>query len=82
MKNLLRIEGKEHFFVQALKRGFDMASIVSLHEYVSKNAKNIQKNKKLEHNIGYATVVYSIDNNNTIHLITGWMGNRKKEKFQ
>jgi len=77
--NLLKIEAKDHFLVQGLKRGFDMASIVSLHDYVVKNLKEIARGKNLEHHIGRATVIYSVDENDTIHLITGWVGNRNKE---
>lgn len=79
MSTLLRIEAKEHFHVQGLKRAFDMAPIVSIHDYVVNNLKTISRNKNLEFNIGRATVIYSVDEFNTIHLISGWVGNRSKK---
>ena len=79
--NLLKIEAKDHFLIQGLKRGFDMAMIVSLHDYVVKNLKGIVRGKNLEYHIGRATVIYSVDEQDTIHLVTGWVGNRKKERL-
>lgn len=65
--------------LQGLKRSFDLSGLVPLYLEVSSNLASIERNKSLEMNIGRATIVYSVDNDNTIHLISGWVGNRRKE---
>jgi len=75
----LRVKPTEHFLVSGIKRAFDLSGLVPLYIHVSGNLNSIQKNKDLEWNIGRATIIYSVDNDNTIHLISGWVGNRKKE---
>jgi len=73
----LRINPSEHFWVKGLKRAFDLSGLVPLYIHVSNNLDSISKNKDLEWDIGRATIVYSVDNANTIHLISGWSGSRK-----
>jgi len=74
----LQIKPTEHFYVNGIKRSFDLSGLVPLYIYVSDNLKSIKRNQDLEWNIGRATIIYSVDNDNTIHLISGWVGNRKK----
>lgn len=78
--NLLKISPKEHFFVQGLKRAFELSAIPAIYDFVSNNLDSIKRNEANEWCIGTSTIVYSVDENDTIHLITGWVGNRKKEK--
>ena len=75
----LRMNPREHFWVKGLKRAFDLSGLVTLYLYVANNLDTIKRNKDLEWNIGRATIIYSVDDNDTIHLISGWAGNRKKE---
>ncbi|MBW6487503.1 hypothetical protein [Sulfurimonas sp.] len=77
--NPLKIRPKEHFFVQGLKRAFELSAIPAIYEFVSKNLDSIRRNEPNEWCIGTSTIVYSVDDNNTIHLITGWVGSRNKE---
>lgn len=74
----LRVNPTEHFWVKGLKRSFDLSGLVPLYIHVSKNLDSIERNQELEWNIGRATIIYSVDENNTIYLISGWVGNRKK----
>lgn len=75
----LRINPREHFWVKGLQRPFELSGIVPIYLHVSENLESIERNTDLEMNIGRATIVYSVDNANTIHLISGWAGNRNKE---
>lgn len=74
----LTIKTAEHFWVAGLKRAFDISGLIPLYVYVSQNLENISRNTDLEFNIGVSTIVYSVDNNNGINLITGWKGERKR----
>ena len=76
-KVLFKIKPKEHFFVQGLKRGFELSAIPAICEFVERNLGSITKDMLNEWCTGNSTIVYSVDNHNTIHLITGWVGARK-----
>jgi hypothetical protein len=75
----LRMNPKEHFLVSGIKRSFDLSVLVGLYAHILRNIGNINKGENLEYTIGRSTVIYSIDEYNTINLITGWSGNRKKK---
>jgi len=75
----LRVLPSEHFWVKGLKRAFDLSGLVPLYLHVSSNLDTIIRNVNLEWNIGRATIIYSVDDNDTIHLISGWAGNRNKK---
>lgn len=77
----IRMNPTEHFLVKGLKRAFDLSGLVPLYIYVSNNLDTITRGKDLEWNIGRATIIYSVDDNNTIHLISGWVGNRNKKSY-
>jgi hypothetical protein len=55
-----------------------MSAIVPIYLHVSNNLDTIERNVDMEYDIGRATIVYSVDQHNTIHLISGWAGNRGK----
>jgi hypothetical protein len=74
----LRMSPSEHFWVKGLKRAFDLSGLVPLYLHVSTNLETIKKNEDMEWNTGRATIVYSVDDSKTIHLISGWAGNRQK----
>jgi len=74
----LRINPSEHFLVKGLKKAFDYSAIVPIYIHVSENLEKIERNVNMEMDIGRSTIIYSIDESNTIHLISGWVGNRKK----
>lgn len=76
----LRMAPREHFWVKGLKRAFDLSGLVPLYIHVANNIDTIEKHKDMEWNIGRATIIYSVDDKETIHLISGWAGNRRKEK--
>lgn len=77
----LEINWKEHFICSALKRGFELSGIVGLYVYVLNNLDTIKRNEALEITTGKNTLVFEVDDNDNIHLITGWNGIRKsKEK--
>ncbi len=76
-KPSLKILPKEHFWVSGLKRAFSLTGVVPLYLHVIENLENLERNENLEFNTGYATYIYSLDENNNIHLITGWKGHRK-----
>jgi hypothetical protein len=73
----LKINAKEHFWISGLKRSFDLSAITPLYLYVSNNYKDLDNGKDYEFTIGRSTICFSVQNN-TINLITGWAGNRKK----
>lgn len=72
----LKMKAKEHFWVSGLKRTFDLSGLVPLYAYVSQNLETISRNVDLEFDVGIATIVYIVDNENNISLITGWRGER------
>lgn len=74
----LRVNPSEHFLVKGLRSAFDMSAIVPIYIHVSNNLDTIEKNVDMEFDIGRATIVYSVDQSNTINLISGWVGNREK----
>lgn len=77
----LQIIAKEHFHVEGIKKGpMDLSILLPIYFYVDENWSKLPKNEELEVTIGRSTIVYSIDFNNIISLITGWPGNRKKKK--
>ena len=74
----MQICPKEHFWVKGFKRSFDLSGLITLYlDLYQKN--NPISNNKREWNIGRATIIYSVDNDDTIHLISGWAGNRNKK---
>lgn len=75
----MKIIPKEHFLIQLLKRGFELSAIPKIHKHVAQNLSTIGRNEPLEWNNGSSTIVYTVDDNEVIHLITGWTGNRKRE---
>lgn len=74
----LKIVPLEHFWIQGLKRGFELSALLPIYTYVFKNLGQIERDKDLELTIGSSTIVYRVNSNNDICLITGWVGNRKK----
>lgn len=70
---------KEHFWVSGLKRSFDLSVLIQLYLHVVKNCETLTKCVK-EITIGSSTIVFQLDDDKNIYLITGWMGNRKKNK--
>jgi len=70
---------KEHFWVKGLRKTFDLSGLVPLYLHVSNNLDKIVRNKDFEITIGKSTIVYSLSDNNEIQLISGWVGNRKKQ---
>lgn len=76
---ILKIIPKEHFWVSGLKRAFDLSAILPLYFYVINNLDNIERNKDLELTIGSSTIIYQVNKNDDIQLITGWVGNRKSK---
>lgn len=74
----LRINPKEHFFVSGIKRQFDLSVLIPMYLHVSTNLDSIERGKEMEFSIGRSTVKYSVDKEDVIQLITGWVGNRKK----
>jgi hypothetical protein len=75
---MLRMNPREHFWVKGLKKAFDLSGLVPLYLHVSSNLDTITKNVDMEWNIGRSTIIYSVDDEKTIHLISGWAGNRQK----
>ena len=81
----IKITSKEPFWVSGLKRAFELSALVPLYVYVLNNIDNIKRNADLEFTIGSSTIVYQINKNDEIQLITGWVGQRKgnsKKKFK
>ncbi|WP_294963359.1 hypothetical protein [Sulfurimonas sp.] len=74
----LKVNAREHFLVKGLKQPFDVSAIIPIYLHVSENLKKIERDTDMEMDIGRATIIYSVDKHNTIHLISGWVGNRKK----
>ncbi len=68
-----------HFLVQLIKRSFELTAIIPAYMYLIKNKADIKTGEVFEFDIGRSTLVCSVDENNTIWLITGWVGNREKE---
>lgn len=75
-----KIKGKEHFWVQGLKRDFNLEGVIPIYVHVQKNKQHIQPGVPIEFSIGFATIVFSLNKEkDTITLITGWVGNRKRQ---
>jgi hypothetical protein len=74
----LRMNPREHFHVSGIKRQFDLSVLVPMYLHVSSNLNSIERGIDMEFSIGRSTVKYSVDDEDVIHLITGWVGNRKK----
>ena len=69
----------EHFLVKGLKTTFDFSGLIPLYQHVLENFSAIDVSEKYEWNTGRATIIYALNKKqNTINLITGWVGNRKK----
>ena len=75
----IRIIPSEHFWVQGLKRTFELSCLVPLYIQVSQNLKTIERDVEQEFSIGRVTILYSVGFDNNIKLITGWVGNRSKK---
>ncbi|MDX4028337.1 hypothetical protein [Aliarcobacter skirrowii] len=67
----------KHFWKRGIDRNFELSALVPLYAFVSKN--EIPRNKNVELSIGSSTIIFSLTENDTIQLKTGWKGNRKKE---
>jgi len=74
----LKIIPKEHFWVSGLKRAFELSAIMPLYLHVLNNLDVIERDKDLEFTIGSSTIIYQVNKNDDIELITGWRGSRKK----
>jgi hypothetical protein len=74
----LRISPREHFFVSGIKKQFDLSVLIPMYLHVSTHLDSIERGKDMEFSIGRSTVIYAVDEEDVIHLITGWVGNRKK----
>ena len=68
---------KEHFWVSGLKRNFDLSPLIQLYLYVMNNFEELSNNVR-EFTIGRCTIVFQVDEEKNINLITGWTGSRKK----
>lgn len=75
----LKVNPLEHFLVKGLRSVFDMSAIVPIYLHVSSNLNTIERDVDMEYDVGRATIVYSVDKHDTIHLISGWAGNRSKQ---
>lgn len=69
-----------HFVKQLVLRELELSVLVPAYMYVRERLDTLEKGVEMEMDIGRATLVYSIDKNNSIRLITGWVGNREKSK--
>jgi hypothetical protein len=77
-----KIVVKEHFWVKGLKESFELSGVIPIYAYVQKNWDNIVAGEDNELNIGTSTIVFSLNSRkDTIFLITGWIGNRKKKEY-
>jgi len=69
----------EHFLVKNLKATFDLSGLISLYQHVVDNFNTLDAEEKYEWNTGRATIIYALNKKeNTINLITGWIGSRRK----
>jgi len=75
-----RVEYGDHFLGSAMRRQFDFSVLVPMYIHVGNTIDTIKRNVDLEFSIGRSTVKYAVINDTTIKLITGWVGNRKKEQ--
>lgn len=73
---ILKITPTVHFIFQLIKRAFDLTALVPAYHYVKQNLADIERGVEIEHNVGGSTIVYSVDEENNISLITGWKGER------
>ena len=60
-----------------LKRNFDLSPLIQLYLYVMNNFEELSNNVR-EFTIGRCTIVFQVDEEKNINLITGWTGSRKK----
>ena len=77
-----KIVVKEHFWVKGLKESFELSGLIPIYAHVQKNWDSIIAEDDIELNIGTSTIVFSLNTRkDTIFLITGWIGNRKKKEY-
>ncbi len=67
---LFKIVPTWHFIMQLIRRAFELSVLVPAYLYVKDNLEQIERDKEIEFDIGRSTIVYSVDEHNTIHLIT------------
>lgn len=72
----LRIIPTVHFIFQLIKRAFDLTALIPAYLYVKQNLSILERGVEIEHNVGRSTIVYLVDEDNNISLITGWKGER------
>ncbi|WP_187648710.1 hypothetical protein [Nitrosophilus labii] len=75
---MLRIIPTKHFIERLGERYFDLSAIAKLHMEIAKNPKA----RIFEVTTGNATIVAVREKPDLIKLITGWVGNRKKQKME
>lgn len=69
----------KHFWKRGKDRDFELSALAPLYAYVQKNLDQIPRDINVELSIGSSTIIFSLTENDTIQLKTGWKGNRKKE---
>ena len=69
----------KHFWKRGIDRNFELSALAPLYAFVSKNINEIPRDTNVELSIGSSTIIFSLTENDTIQLKTGWKGNRKKE---
>ena len=67
-----------HFMMQWFKREFQLSALIPLYIYVKNNIDYITLDEEIELQCQTSSIIFSVDKNNHINLITGWKGNRKK----
>lgn len=78
-RELPRFFPTKHFVGKLANGMFDLAVIAKLTDEVRQNPNQL----RYEVTTGNATVVAErIKNKNTLKLVTGWIGNRKKETME
>ena len=87
MDNKIRIRAKTptfkiipslHFVKQLVLRELELSVLIPAYMYVRERLEFLERGVEMEMDIGRTTLVYSVDENNSIRLITGWVGNRQK----
>lgn len=71
-KSMVRVNLTHHFLSRTLERDFETNAVAQIYKFVIDNINNIVKNVYMKWALGASTIVYSVDDNNVIHFITGY----------
>ena len=78
--DVVDVRASRHFFQKGAANPFSLTAVLKLGKYVEAHKSSLPRNKELEFTTEDTTIVYSVDKKGMLHLVTGWVGQRKRVK--